>query len=225
MERVDGKVLPGRPVLPRELRGPLFTAATVTALVAIVLGVSYAGSSTAGSLDAWARGLVADASDRGRDLAFLVDFSGEPVGALLLVSLLTVLCLVLRRYRLAALAVASPVPAALTTVLKPVVDRTINGDFLAFPSGHTALAAALGFVFGLLVADLFKAGRTPSTLVVLGGTVLTGVEMGWAQVTLNAHYATDTLGGLCVSVAVMPVLARVTDVAADRFTVGDGTRA
>jgi membrane-associated phospholipid phosphatase len=37
-------------------------------------------------------------------------------------------------------------------------------------------------------------------------TVVAGLAMAWAQVLLNAHYPTDTLGGFCVTLTVVPLV-------------------
>jgi undecaprenyl-diphosphatase len=40
--------------------------------------------------------------------------------------------------------------------------------------------------------------------------------MAWAQVLLNAHYPTDTFGGFCATLAVVPAVAWAIDWIADR---------
>jgi undecaprenyl-diphosphatase len=42
--------------------------------------------------------------------------------------------------------------------------------------------------------------------------------MGWAQVTLGAHYPTDALGGWCTALAVVPATAWLVDRTADRWS-------
>jgi undecaprenyl-diphosphatase len=42
--------------------------------------------------------------------------------------------------------------------------------------------------------------------------------MGWALVASSVHYATDTLGGFCIAVAVVPLTAWCTDLVGDRIT-------
>ncbi|PRX45622.1 undecaprenyl-diphosphatase [Prauserella shujinwangii] len=208
---------------PRALAGPLRPPLTVTAVVAtvtvVLVGILHAGESVAHGVDAAATAAILDADSPARTVALMVDFGAEPAGAAILVTLLAGLCLLLRRRRLAVLAVACLVPAAVTTALKPVFGRTINGEHLSYPSGHTALATALAFVFALLAVDLFRAGRTAGVLVALGAPAVAGAEMAWSQVALGAHYATDTLGGFATALAVMPVLALLVDLAAERRPV------
>jgi membrane-associated phospholipid phosphatase len=45
--------------------------------------------------------------------------------------------------------------------------------------------------------------------------------MAWAQVLLNAHYPTDTLGGFCAALAVVPLVAWTIDRVADRKSTVD----
>jgi undecaprenyl-diphosphatase len=54
-------------------------------------------------------------------------------------------------------------------------------------------------------------------LLVLAGTLIAGIVMAVVQVSLNNHYFTDTLGGFCVAVMVIPTVALLTDLGADRL--------
>lgn len=209
------------PAVPAPLRRPIAALAIAAALVGAALGVVYSGASTAGTVDQWAF----DALPRARTLASLIDFVGEPLGMAVSVTLLAALCLLLGRRRLALLAGAAPgLSAVVTTVLKPVVGRTIHGDFLAYPSGHTAVATALGLVLALLAVDLFQLGRHASLLLVVTGAATAGVAMAWSQVTLGAHYPTDTLGGFCAALAVVPATAWLVDRIADLGWIGSADR-
>ena len=96
--------------------------------------------------------------------------------------------------------------------MKPLAGRTINGGFLSFPSGHTATATAFA-----LVATLVVVSRKPARAWLLAVVpVLAAGVMAWVQVLLNAHYPTDTLGGFCAALAVVPAVAWVVDRAMDR---------
>jgi undecaprenyl-diphosphatase len=78
-------------------------------------------------------------------------------------------------------------------------------------AANTATATAFA-----LVATL-AAGRLWLTAVV---TVLAAAAMAWAQVLLNAHYPTDTLGGFCAALAVVPAVAWAIDWVAARRSGG-----
>lgn len=193
---------------PVSTRLHFFVIGALAAVVTLVLAVLQAGGTEAGRLDGW----VPLAEGGWHTVALVIDFAGEPVGAAVLLVALAGACLAAGKRRLAVLAVLGPgVTVAVTMLLKPLVGRTIHGpDNLSFPSGHTASAAAFGFVLGLLLIDARR------VVLVLGAAMLAGAAMAWSQVTLGAHYETDTIGGLCIALAVVPVTAWLLDRVADR---------
>lgn len=191
----------------------MVASSTVCVLLAGLLGLLFAGESTPSAVDRWVLDTVPDAFA----FAALVDLVGELVGFVLAMTLLAAACLALGRRRLAVLALVGPgLSAVVTTLLKPVVGRTINGGFLSYPSGHTAVATALAIVLALLVVDLLQPRRLVAVLLLAGAAVIAGAAMGWSQVLLSAHYATDTLGGFCTAVAVVTATALLVDRWADR---------
>ncbi|AIG80162.1 Putative membrane protein [Amycolatopsis japonica] len=208
-------MITGPPAIPPRARIPLWTLGAFGFVVAVVLGLRYAGSSHTAGLDA----LVLPVVDRVEGplwyLATAIDFAGEPVGAVVVIALFGWLCLRHRRQRIAILMVAaSAVTVALTTGLKPLVGRLIHGEFLSYPSGHTAFAVTVATVVGLLVVDVRGLGPVGGASVLVGLIAFAGLAMGWAEVALGAHYPTDTFGGFGVAVAVVPVVGW----AVDRFT-------
>jgi membrane-associated phospholipid phosphatase len=189
---------------------PLAVVSVFAAITLVVLAFVFAGTSTTGEF-----GIPAEHRPIGepwRQFALIVDWTGEPVGATLVLVTLVVVFLRKGNRRAALLAVAGPAAAVVvTTGMKPLVGRTINDGFLSFPSGHTASATAFA-----LVATL-AAGRLWLTAVV---TVLAAAAMAWAQVLLNAHYPTDTIGGFCAALAVVPAVAWTIDRVAARRSGG-----
>lgn len=216
--RVTGRGGTGldKPVLPPPLRVPLGIASLVAALTVVVLSLIYATGAALGAFDR------VEPPQEGigpplRAVALAIDFLGEPLGAAVLVTVMVVGCLALRRPRAAALVVAgSGLTVTATTLLKPAVDRTIHGGHLSFPSGHTALLTALGMIAALVAVDLLRTGRVAGTLLVLGAGAASGAAMAWAQVSLGAHYSTDTLGGFCTALPVVVATAWLIDVATVR---------
>lgn len=200
------------PVLPPGLRNPLTAIAGLAALVVAVFGVMYAGDGEPGGADARAGAALYGV---GWQAARVVDFLGEPGGAALLVAGGAAVCLLMRWPRAAVFAVAGPGAAAgTTTLLKPLVGRTIHGDEnLSYPSGHTAFLTAFALMAALLVTGRLGLGRTAGLALVLGAALFAGAAMGWAQVAMGAHYPTDTLGGWCTALAVVPATARIVDAA------------
>ncbi|MGW2033392.1 phosphatase PAP2 family protein [Streptomyces sp. NPDC001811] len=219
---------PGRApeVLPPSLRGRLGVVAVLAALVVAVLGVLYAGHGESGTVDRWITPPTADSvRPPWRYAALALDWLGEPVGAVVLVVAAVTGCLLLRRPR-GAMLVAAVAGAAVgtATLLKHVVGRTIHGDGnLSYPSGHTAFATALAYAVALLAAGRPGPGRTAGASPVLAAALVAGAAMGWAEVSLSAHYPTDALGGWCTGLAVTPATAWLVDRTAGR-TSGAGRR-
>lgn len=211
----------GRPapaVLPPSLRAGLGLIAALAALVVVVLGVLYAGHSEPGKVDRWIVQPTADSMrPPWRNVALATDFLAEPAGAAMSVVAAVAGCLLLRRPRAAVLIVAgAAVAVGTTTVLKPLVGRSIHGGHLSYPSGHTAFLTALGIMVALLATGRLGLGRTAGTSLVLAAALVAGAAMGWAQVALGAHYPTDVLGGWCTALAVTPATAWLVDRMVDR---------
>jgi membrane-associated phospholipid phosphatase len=187
-------------------------AAGVSVLLVAVLALRFHDDGSAHGLDLWAAGVTATLWPHPGTSALIIDAAGSPVVAAALGILLAACCLLAGRRRLALLAVAGPGLAVVTTaVLKQVVQRTIHGANLSYPSGHTAVATALALVLGLLLVDVLRLRRLPA-LVLLGLiTTAVGAVMAVTQIALSAHYPTDTLGGFLSSVATVPVSAFLVD--------------
>lgn len=199
--------------------------AVLAALMVAVPAMFLSGDTAAGRLDSWASRLVADQPSQPWTPAWLVATVGDPLVAVLLAALLVGALLVLGRRRLAVVAVVGlGLTGVATTLLKPVVDRTIHGAYLAYPSGHTAAATVLALLVALLVVDLLRSGSLPGLLIVLTAAGAAGAVMAWSQVVLNVHYLTDTVGGFCTAMAVVPPTALLVDgLAARRSGTADGS--
>jgi len=197
------------------LRRPIAVAAILAALVVAALGAVYSAGAKLGPHDGRTMPLEG-LRPPWRDVAQAVDLTGEPVGAAMLLATVSAVCLALRRPRMAVLTVAGVgATAAVTTLLKPLVGRQIHGDYLAYPSGHTALATAVAIVAALLAVDLLRPGRRAAVLLVLAAAGSAGAVMAWSQTILSNHYATDTIGGFCTALASMPATAILIDRIAD----------
>jgi undecaprenyl-diphosphatase len=204
-----------RPAVIAVLRSPAVALAIAGAVILVVPAVSSLGETAPGWLDNWIQPHVNTPSGAWPG-ALVVDWLGGPAGRLVVLMLVAALCLFVRRYRLALTAVtAMAVVTALSTILKPVVDRRIHGEFLSYPSGHTAAATAICLVLGLLLGDLLALGRIAATTLMLAPTVAGGAVMAYSQIDLTAHYPTDTLGGFGCALLVVPVTALLIDWFAD----------
>ncbi|MFL6126875.1 phosphatase PAP2 family protein [Actinophytocola sp.] len=207
--RIDPEVSRVR-ALPGRFGPPLAVVSVVAAIALVVLGILFAGQSEGAPVDVGIRAYLRSLQQPWHQIALVIDWTGEPVGYTVVLAIFVLVFLRKGNRRAAVLAVAGTATAvALTTGMKPLVGRTINDGFLSYPSGHTATATAFA-----LVATL-AAGRLWLTAVV---TVLAAAAMAWAQVLLNAHYPTDTFGGFCAALAIVPAVAWVVDAALDRLS-------
>jgi membrane-associated phospholipid phosphatase len=205
-----------RPAAPAGSLGPLIVVAAASALIAVGLGIAVAGGRFPTGPDRWVKTVVSGWWPSPGDTAYAIDFLGDPRVVGVLAVVLALCCLVSGRRRTAVVALTAPVVSGLvTTAAKPVVQRTIHGDNLSYPSGHTAAVATLAAVAALLLIDLVRAGRVSGTAVYLAVTIAAGTVMAVDQIAIDAHYPTDTVGGLCVAIAVVPVLAVAVDRGAD----------
>lgn len=189
----------------------------VAAIGIVVLGVRYAGDYRAGRLDT-AVDLRLRHRLRGHlhFLHHLVSLA-DPISVIVLCAVLAAIFLFTGRRRAALLAVLGPPVAAGFTefVLKPLIDRRLD-DSLSFPSGHTTVAVSIAVV---VVVALLGPSR-PAWPVVVRWSVcvlalLEAVAVATALVGSGYHYATDTIGGFCVAVAVVLLVAWAIDLLAD----------
>jgi membrane-associated phospholipid phosphatase len=193
---------PERAILPPALRAP---SAAVSVLALVVFGVfaaRYADDDSAGRLDRHVQRLV-DPPGQAPSLPAAVIVLGNPASVVVFAVLLCGLAFALGHRRLAVLAIVGPgLTGVVTTTLKPVIGRTIEGGF-AFPSGHTGGATALGVVAALLLIAVFRTPAGTSALLLTAGALVCGGVMALALVGNRVHYPTDTVGGFCVAVAVV----------------------
>ena len=213
---MTGRSVPA--VSPPSLRARLGLIAALAALVVVGFGLRYAGDSRPGTVDARIRAALDGMGPSWRSIALATDFLGEPAAAATLVVALVTVCLLLRHPRAAVLVVGGVgMTVGTATLLKSLVGRTIHGDNLSYPSGHTAFATALALVVALPVTGRLGLARTAGTSLVLAAALVAGAVMGWAQVALGAHYPTDVLGGWCTALAVIPATAWLVDRTTDRL--------
>jgi membrane-associated phospholipid phosphatase len=112
------------------------------------------------------------------------------------------LCLFRRFWAAGYFAVASAMSAGLVQLLKNIFDRPrpeeilIPADFGSFPSGHTANAATMAVVLGLLLFRwwVWAAGAVWVVLMALSRTYV------------GAHWVSDTIGGMILGAAVALLL-------------------
>ncbi|MEJ3652875.1 phosphatase PAP2 family protein [Actinomycetes bacterium KLBMP 9759] len=198
------------PAVPKPMRATLLALIGLAAVVFTVLAVRYAGDSEASRFDERAEDVV-DAATNDRSRLSRLIISLNPMHMIVLIAIFVVVCLALRRWRLAVVALLGPGLTGIgTTLLKPLIGRTLEGGF-AYPSGHTAAATALGIVTALIVVSLWLPDRFAGVLVVMGFAGIAGAAMAVALVTNNFHYPTDTIGGFCIAIVVVLGVALLVD--------------
>lgn len=73
--------------------------------------------------------------------------------------------------------------------LRPEIVPHLDGvTSLSFPSGHSASAALVYFLFAMLVPTARRGAW------IAGAAILT-IATGWSRIALGVHWATDVLGG------------------------------
>ena len=197
-------------LVPGPLRRPLTLAVLASAVVFGVLAARYAGTSTPGRIDTRVDAAVDPLGAHPWIIEHAKDL-GSPVAVVVLAVALSATCLLMGRRRLAVLAIVGPGLTGLcTTLLKPVLGRTIGAGF-AFPSGHTGGATSLGLVAALLLISLVRPRRGRALLILAASALVSGASVGAAMVALNAHYPTDTIGGFCTAIVVVCGCALLVD--------------
>lgn len=206
---VDGVAAP--PLVPN--RPVALTAAVCGVLVAVVLGIRYAGRSGPGRLDTalthGLRAIVGNPTPLGKWAVTPPTVPTRVLGALsnpVLIYAVIVAVLVFalwrRRWETAGLAVLGPsVGVLLVEILKPLFGRLHSG-YLSYPSGHMVSSAAALTVAALVVRRLF----------VWGALALVMLCTAAGLVAMNYHYPTDTIGGFCLALGVVLPLAVLADV-------------
>jgi membrane-associated phospholipid phosphatase len=206
---VDGVAAP--PLVPN--RPVALTAAVCGVLVAVVLGIRYAGRTSAGRLDTalthGLRAVVGNPTPLGKWAVTPPTVPTRVLGALsnpvliyAVIGAVLVFALWRRRWATAGLAVLGPgLCVLLVEIGKPLFDRLHSG-YLSYPSGHMASTAA-----ALTVAVLVVRG-----LVAWGVWALLMLGTAAGLVAMNYHYPTDTIGGLGLALGVVLPLAVLADV-------------
>lgn len=193
-------------------------------LVAVLClsGFGFAARAARGPLwlDSAVDGSLGRTSGPGYRLALLLSEVGHP-RIFVMITAMVVLALLLGGDHRGALTAVVTVPVTLVLVervLKPFFDRHLGSlPGATFPSGHTAVAAALGGAVILaagagrpLGGRLGPAGRYGLVATVL----LVCCAIGLAMVVLQAHYLTDVLAGLPLGLSVSGSVALFLDTCA-----------
>ena len=208
----------------RAARGRALIVAGIAAVLTVVLALALhdTGSTT---FDQWA--LVHSKQWIGDGAASVLLQLSSPSAPVTVITAVVLVALLTRRRRLAVIGVAGPVLTVGLTeyVLKPIVGRYLVVDWLprslsrtvfgnAFPSGHESGVAAAAVVLVLAVVHVTHDRRWRIGVGILAPawTILAAIGL----VRSFYHYATDTVGSIMLSVAVVLGAALAVDAIADR---------
>lgn len=206
------------PALAEPLRRPAVGVAAVAAAGFTVLGIRYAGVVGHGTLDSAAEAAITPWLAQHAGVLRRIVFLADPQGVVVAAALIAVACVLLRRRRLAVVAVLGPLVTGLaTTGLQPLIGRTHDGGF-ALPSGHAGGATAIAVVAALIAVSF--AVRRLWTGVALAAVAVLAVAavMTVGLIVNDFHYLTDAVAGFCTGVAFVLATAMIVDAVADRVS-------
>lgn len=194
------------PLVPPRIRRSATALAVACALVLVALAARYRDTDAAGQLDVAAMSRIQDLLANHSQELWLIVRLGGPVPIFAMAVLLASVSLATRRPRLAVLAFAGPGATGLvTTVLQPLVGRTLEGDF-SLPSGHTGVATAISAVAALVVIGSVRTRLVTVAAVAATVVFAVGTVMGIALIANGLHYPTDVVAGFCAALAIVVVL-------------------
>jgi undecaprenyl-diphosphatase len=200
------------PLVRPAWRAPLIAVAAAAAAGFTALAVTVAGGAST-SFDTWTfRELDAHVPNGAAATLLALSWPGISIG---LVTLVVVFAVRLRRWDVALLAVLGPGLTMLLTevVFKPLLDRefvidesTLSG---VFPSGHESAVASCSLVLAIVAYQLPIGRRLRNGVLAALGVWTVVAALG--LVRNFWHYATDTIGAICLSGAVVLTVALVID--------------
>jgi membrane-associated phospholipid phosphatase len=202
-----------RLLLAASARPRLAAVLTGCAILVAALGALFAGQSTADAFDRTVDSPIITVFAGHRGLALWLAFPGTTIPAVVLTAVIAIACLVTGRRSGAVLAIlAVPVTAGLTDgLIKPLVHRVYIGQ-VVYPSGHTAIIAALAAtVTVLLLASPRPALARPLRVMILAVTYLAVAAVVVGVIAVRFHYFTDTVAGAAVGIGTVCGLALVLD--------------
>jgi undecaprenyl-diphosphatase len=158
-------------------------------------------------IDAWLHDTLAGE----HTLMRLVTGLGATPGVLVECAVIIALCVVGHRWRAVALTVLGPGIAVILTewAIKPVAADLV-APYLVFPSGHVAAISSVGTVVAVvLLGPSRPAWPAWVRRAIVALMALATAAVAVAVVGLGWHQATDTVGGVCVGIASVLVVARL----------------
>ena len=207
-----------RPLLPVHLRRAAVVVILLAILVLAMLALRYAHQEAAGrldrTLDIYIRTHLLQEQSLTRALISLAD----PAHAAILVTALAGAAALARRWSGVMLLLGGPLTAVMISevILKPLIGRLRYGH-LTFPSGHTTAMAAIATATAILLIGAQWPRGIALRLYASLAAIVVAASVAIALVAQHVHYATDTVAGCCVAVAVVLTMALGLDFFAPRM--------
>jgi membrane-associated phospholipid phosphatase len=212
------------PLLSDRARRPAVIVAVCCAALFAAGAIAGAGKSNGNALDQPVDRWVIDHFHAHQHGMNQIAYLGAPKPAVAVTLLVILGCLAVRRVNGAILALLAVLVANGLTefVLKPAVGETIgHPGALSYPSGHTTSVFTLVAVIVVLLVDPPRA-RLPGWLRLALAIILVaiGCAVAVSLIVIQFHYFTDTVGGACVAIGVVLVIALLLDAPAARARMG-----
>jgi len=205
----------GGPLLGGARRIPAGLTLAACVIVVVALGLLFNGQTGPDRLDNAIDSPVIAFFGGRKTLLLWLAFPGTLIPAAVISAAVVIACLIARRFNGAVLAAtAVPVAAGLGDgLLKHLFHRTYLGQ-IAFPSGHTAAAAALTAMLAILFLIPPQGVRTRAAraLLVAAACVITVIVV-LGVIGLRWHYFTDCVAGAAVGTGAVLTLAFLIDLA------------
>lgn len=194
--RVEAQLAAGRV----SRRWPLISAGIAAGLVVVLALLVWLRQGPLSVDEGWALEVREEPTSLLDIVSYFMNYiGGGPIAVFVIPILGAVLLLVVRRpwaalYWILTLALS----AGAVQLVKQLVGRArpedilVVSDFGSFPSGHTANAATIAVVLGVLF---------PRALMWIAGAAWVAL-MAFTRTYLGAHWLTDTFGGLLIGVCV-----------------------
>jgi len=147
----------------------------------------------------------------------LVSDLGEKAEMIVIIAVMSLACLTARRLNGAVLAAVGAPAASVATekVLKPLADHLYL--YSTYPSGHTTSVFALVSTAAVLMTGPPTSRvRPPARIAIVATAALIACAVALAEVALDDHRFTDTVGGAAVGIAVVLMATFVLDLPASR---------
>jgi membrane-associated phospholipid phosphatase len=207
-----------RLLLAVHLRRAAVVVILLTTLVLAILAVRYAHQEAAGRLD---RTLDIYMRTRLRQEQSLTDallsLADPPQAAILVAALAGAAALARRWSGVMLLLAGTPTTVMISEIiLKPLVGRLRYGH-LTFPSGHATAMAAIATATAILLLGAQWPRGVALRLCAGLAAIVVAASVAIALVAQHVHYATDTVAGCSVAVAVVLTMALGLDFFAPRM--------